>query len=77
VDAMMRRFVLAAALGSALASAPTRADVVLNFDDIPIPGDTDSAPFFTYSSQGFTLVAINPPTGFLSGFEAHGANSIF
>ncbi len=61
-------------LGSPLARA---GEVILNFSDIPIPGGTDSAPFFTYSSQGFSLSAINPPTGFLSGFEAHGPNSLF
>jgi hypothetical protein len=61
-----------------LTSLSARAgDIVLSFQDIPIPGGTDSAPFFTYHSQGFTLTAINPPTGFLSGFEAHGQNSIF
>jgi hypothetical protein len=54
------------------------ADVILNFQDIPIPGGTDSAPFFTpYTSHGFTLIGINPPTGFSSGFQAHGPNSIF
>lgn len=58
--------------------APLRADfVTLDFQDIPIPGDTDSAPFFSYSSQGYNLVAINPPSGFESGFQAHGANSAF
>jgi hypothetical protein len=51
--------------------------VLLDFTDIPIPGGTDSAPFFTYSAKGFTLTAINPPSGLLSGFEAHGPNSIF
>jgi hypothetical protein len=52
--------------------------VILDFTDIPIPGGTDSAPFFTpYMSQGFTLTATNPPTGFSAGFQAHGPNSIF
>ena len=52
-------------------------DIVLNFQDIPIPGGTDSAAFFTYSSQGFNLSATDPANGFLSGFQAHGPNSIF
>src|SRR5207302_154849 len=52
--------------------------VLLDFTDIPIPGGTDSAPFFTpYMAKGFTLTATNPPTGFSSGLEAHGPNSIF
>jgi hypothetical protein len=52
--------------------------VLLDFTDIPIPGGTDSAPIFTpYVSQGFTLTATNPPTGFSSGLVAHGPNSIF
>jgi hypothetical protein len=48
-----------------------------HFTDIPIPGGTESAPFFTYDSHGFMLTAINPPTGFLSGFQAQGPNSAF
>jgi hypothetical protein len=51
--------------------------ITLDFKDISIPGGTDSAPFFTYASQGFNLTAVNPPTGFLSGFQAHGPNSTF
>jgi hypothetical protein len=62
---------------SCAASVPARGQVVLDFTDILIPGGTESAPFFTYSSQGFTLQAINQPTGFLSGFQAHGPNSTF
>ena len=58
-------------------AGPARAGFILTFQDIAIPGDTDSPPFFTYQSQGFTLTATNPPTGFLSGFQAHGPNSIF
>jgi hypothetical protein len=59
-------------------SLPAQAgQVLLNFTDIPIPGGTDSAPIFTYSSQGFTLTATDPQSGFLSGFQAHGPNSIF
>jgi hypothetical protein len=52
-----------------------RGDVILNFQDISIPGGTDSSPFFTYSSQGFVLIATG--TGGLTGFEAHGPNSTF
>ncbi|HEV3238044.1 MAG TPA: PEP-CTERM sorting domain-containing protein [Gemmataceae bacterium] len=53
--------------------------IVLDFTDIPIPGGTDSAPFFTpYMAKGFSLSAVNPPSGGLSsGLEAHGPNSIF
>jgi len=63
-------------LSAMIAGSPAKA-VLLNFQDIPIPGGTDSAPFFTYTNSGFILTAINPPTGFLSGFQAHGPNSIF
>jgi hypothetical protein len=77
---MMKRFfqylstICLLTLTTSLAQA---GPIVLNFTDIPIPGGTDSAPFFTYQSQGFTLQAVNQPSGFLSGFQAHGPNSIF
>jgi hypothetical protein len=83
-EAMMRlRFprlyitAIVALLSFSPGPAVRAADILLDFTDIPIPGDTDSAPFFVYSSQGFTLLAVDPGTGFLSGFQAHGANSIF
>jgi hypothetical protein len=75
---MMRKALYALmVLGAILVAVPANADIVLDFLDIQIPGATDSAPFFTYSNSGFTLTATDPTTGFLSGFEAHGANSVF
>jgi hypothetical protein len=53
-----------------VAVVPGTAETVLNFQDISIPGGTDSAPFSTYSNGGFTLTAPN-------NFDAHGSNSIF
>jgi hypothetical protein len=69
-------------LAFALMFVPTQpvrgGQILLDFTDIPIPGGTDSVPIFTpYMSQGFTLTATNPPTGFSSGLQAHGPNSIF
>jgi len=74
--AIPKALLIMVVLSTMLAGTPAKA-VLLNFQDIPIPGGTDSAPFFTYTNSGFTLTAINPPTGFLSGFQAHGPNSIF
>ena len=68
---------IAAALVFSFALSAQAGQIVLDFTDIPIPGGTDSAPFFTYTSHGYSLTATNPPTGFLSGFEAHDVNSIF
>jgi hypothetical protein len=63
------------AVSSSLAQA---GSIVLDFTDIPIPGGTDSAPFFSpYTAKGFSLSAVNPPSGFSSGLQAHGPNSIF
>lgn len=59
-----------------LAGMPTKA-ALLTFQDIPIPGSTESEPFFSYTSAGFSLTAANPQTGFPSGFQAYGPNSIF
>jgi len=74
---MTRRFALAAALGLvAGAAGEARADIVLDFEDIPIPGGTDTT-LSTYSNSGFTLTATDTATGFSSGFQAHGPNSIF
>jgi PEP-CTERM motif len=69
---------LAVALMFVLIQPVWGGQVLLDFSDIPIPGGTDSAPIFApYVSQGFTLTATNAPTGFSSGLEAHGPNSIF
>lgn len=67
-------FVLA--LGWSGASA--RADIVLDFEGIVIPGETDAI-LFTYEEDGFSFFAFNPsdPNRFSTGFEAHGMNSIF
>jgi PEP-CTERM motif len=74
----MKQTALTATLSVLLfaATGQVRGDIIINFHDVPIPGGTDSAPFFTYTSQGFTLVATNAAGG-LTGFEAHGPNSIF
>jgi hypothetical protein len=53
------------------------SSVVLNFEDV-LASEGSDTPFFTpIETQGFTLTATNPPTGFSSGFEAHGPDSIF
>ena len=68
----------ALALAFGVAGPSQAGTIVLDFTDIPIPGGTDSAPFFTpYMAKGFTLTATNPPSGFSSGLQAHGPNSIF
>jgi hypothetical protein len=77
IDVACKRFLALVAFGAFLAAGSGRANTVLDFQDIPIPGNTDSATFFTYSNSGFTLTATNPSTGFQTGFQAHGANSIF
>src|SRR5450631_1583920 len=74
---MQRIAVVLCVLALGVAEKSQAGPIVLDFKDIPIPGGTDSAPFFTYQAKGFTLTATNPPTGFLSGFQAHGPNSIF
>lgn len=58
-------------------SGSARAGVILDFQDLAIPGETDLTFFTPYASQGFTLTATNPPTGFSAGFQAHGSNSAF
>ena len=56
---------------------PGRADTVLDFQNALATVGSDT-PFFTpLSISGFTLAATNPPTGFSSGFEAHGSTSLF
>ena len=77
IDVACKRFLAWVAFGGILCAGSGWANTVLDFQDIPIPGNTESAPFFTYSNNGFTLTATNPSTGFLSGFQAHGANSTF
>jgi len=76
IDVASQRF-LALAAFAILAAGSGRANTVLTFQDISIPGNTDSPAFFTYSNSGFTLTATDPSTGLQSGFQAHGSNSIF
>jgi hypothetical protein len=64
-----------AALLFCLAAVPARANTILTFEDVLAQMGSDT-PFFTpIHSQGFTLTATNPPTGFSSGFEAFGPTS--
>ena len=73
-----RRIALAAAVLGLVAGMGGRggAAIVLDFEDISIPGGTDTT-LSTYSNSGFTLTATDTATGFSAGFQAHGPNSIF
>lgn len=66
---------LVLALLCAISSAAHASDVVLDFKDVAIPGGTNSAPFFVYDAKGFSLTAVNPPSGFLTGFVVNGPKS--
>jgi hypothetical protein len=69
--------ILAAAALLALCgwAAPVRADVIVDFRDLAIPGETFLSFFTPYESQGFRLTATDPSTGFSAGFQARGANA--
>jgi hypothetical protein len=61
-----------------LAAVPAaRGDIVLTFQDVLAAKGSDVPFFDPIQTQGFTLTATNPPTGFSSGFEAHGPSSQF
>jgi hypothetical protein len=58
-------------------STPASAEVIIDFDSVAIPGDTELVTFSPYQEDGYTLTATNPPTGFSSGLLFYGENSIF
>jgi PEP-CTERM motif len=60
-----------------LAAVPARGDTVLTFQDVLAAKGSDVPFFDPIQTQGFTLTATNPPTGFSAGFEAHGPSSPF
>ena len=59
----------------AISSAAHAGDVVLDFKDVAIPGWTNSAPFFVYDAKRFSLTAVNPASGFPTGFVVNGPKS--
>jgi hypothetical protein len=74
----MKGFVAAFLAISLLAARgpAARADIVtLTFQDVLAAKGSDVPFFDPVHSQGFTLTATNPPTGFSSGFEVHGPTS--
>jgi hypothetical protein len=74
-DAMKR--IGLAAVFAGLAVMPARGDVRLDFQDVLAAKGSDVPFFVPIDTQGFTLTATNPPTGFSAGFEVHGPGSPF
>jgi hypothetical protein len=58
-------------------AVPANGDTVLTFQDVLAAKGSDVPFFDPIQTQGFTLTATNPPTGFSAGFEVHGPSSPF
>jgi hypothetical protein len=67
---------LLAATAVASTARPVLADVILDFEEISVPGDAELL-LFSYMNQGFTITATNSATALASGFLAYGQNSVF